>query len=336
MTLPFSLSHIIPKPLFHPIYKNCIVISTYCRNYHQRYTSGIYIINLDTNELRMIGKYEQTFKPYDHGQFIDPSNNTLIVFGNGVYGVFDLNTHKMKETTHNNMLKQCKSEPQTKFIPSICGGNIHVFTRGMQNNHYQFNIGNKKTKKLKIKHKIYCPKLTYIKSHKKLYMFDSHNKTIFQYHGNKWNICKLQMICKEHRYNYDIVNGFRNVLFVFYWKRDEIHILDALLWYKTPDLSNAKWYKTKYNMVQLKNSCLNVYAFQTDDQQAHIIDFSNNIHIKINLYNIIPNEMIISHRKYYKTVIMGYIRDCENKLSLFQPIAHVIKILTLNYFQLFS
>eukprot|EP01084_Bolivina_argentea_P168500 292197_1 len=78
---------------YDPINKNCIIIST---SYDEHKTTpGIYTYNLVTNESQIIYKYNNTFKPKYHGQFIDTSNNTLILYGGiwNMFKIFDLNTN---------------------------------------------------------------------------------------------------------------------------------------------------------------------------------------------------------------------------------------------------
>eukprot|EP01084_Bolivina_argentea_P288527 495225_1 len=77
--LPFCVVTYMPKPSQHPTNKNCIIISTYC--YEREITPAIYTYNPETNESQIIYKYDDTFKSQYHGQFIDPSNNTLILYG---------------------------------------------------------------------------------------------------------------------------------------------------------------------------------------------------------------------------------------------------------------
>eukprot|EP01084_Bolivina_argentea_P168501 292198_1 len=91
--LPISCIEYIPKPSQHPTNKDCIIIST---NYYEtKTTPGIYQYDIQTNELQIIYKYNTTFKLYFHGQFIDTSNNTLILYGgrNHIFEIFDLNTN---------------------------------------------------------------------------------------------------------------------------------------------------------------------------------------------------------------------------------------------------
>eukprot|EP01084_Bolivina_argentea_P120300 213226_1 len=77
--LPVSFRWYIPKPLHDPTNTHCIIISTY---YNETETTpGIYKYNIETNESQIIYKYNNILKPCAHGQFINTSNNTLILYG---------------------------------------------------------------------------------------------------------------------------------------------------------------------------------------------------------------------------------------------------------------
>eukprot|EP01084_Bolivina_argentea_P062573 114447_1 len=105
--LSILLDWYVPKPSYDPTNKNCIIISTY---YNENQTTpGIYRYNLISNESKLIHKYDYTFKPYRHGQFIDPSNNTLILYGgyNYAYKIFDLNSNQMKQINDTNIICEC-------------------------------------------------------------------------------------------------------------------------------------------------------------------------------------------------------------------------------------
>eukprot|EP01084_Bolivina_argentea_P208675 355677_1 len=78
--LSFCVERYIPKPSQHPTNNKWIVISTYYLE--NKTTPGIYKYNMETNKSQMIYKYNYTFDPYNHGQFIDVSNNTLILYVN--------------------------------------------------------------------------------------------------------------------------------------------------------------------------------------------------------------------------------------------------------------
>eukprot|EP01084_Bolivina_argentea_P276549 471890_1 len=93
--LPVSCADYIPKPSYDTTNRNCIVISTGYDEY--KTTPGIYKYNIVSNESQIIYKYNQTFTGEYHGQFIDTSNNTLILYGGGSYNIFktfDLNTNQ--------------------------------------------------------------------------------------------------------------------------------------------------------------------------------------------------------------------------------------------------
>eukprot|EP01084_Bolivina_argentea_P052742 96866_1 len=76
---PLCSIRYIPKPSYDPTNKNCIIITTSDRE--KNTTPGIYKYNMETNESEIIYKYNNTFQPCCHGQFIDTSNNTLILYG---------------------------------------------------------------------------------------------------------------------------------------------------------------------------------------------------------------------------------------------------------------
>eukprot|EP01084_Bolivina_argentea_P268916 456896_1 len=80
----------IPKPSYHPKNKDVVIIST---AHYEGSKKGIYEYNLIQNTFNKMYTYKQTFKPYDHGQFIDEKNELLYIFGgdNATFGIFDLN-----------------------------------------------------------------------------------------------------------------------------------------------------------------------------------------------------------------------------------------------------
>eukprot|EP01084_Bolivina_argentea_P268587 456252_1 len=133
--LPISVNYLIPKPSYHPTDKNCIVISTDYEE--QQIISGIHKYNMVTNESQIIHEYDDTLKPEEHGQFIDPSNNTLLIYG-GIYNTFktfDLNTNQIKQINDKNIISKCYYCPQNTFIPSPVN-EIHILD--YQCNHYKF------------------------------------------------------------------------------------------------------------------------------------------------------------------------------------------------------
>eukprot|EP01084_Bolivina_argentea_P019923 37058_1 len=166
--LPISFISEIPKPSYDSTNKNCIIISSYYRE--SQTTEGIYKYNVETNESELIYKYDNTCKSSDPGQFIDPSNNTLILFGGdfNIFETFDLNKNKMKQKNDKNILNECGSNPQTALIPSPIN-KIHILD--CVGIHYTFDLTNKETIKMKTdseleSNNITYPKLLYIKSKK--------------------------------------------------------------------------------------------------------------------------------------------------------------------------
>ncbi len=98
----------------------------------------------------MIYKYDNTFKPEGHGQFIDASNNTLILYGGQhhdyTFQIFDLDTKQIKPIQHTNIIIECSYCPQSAFIQSPIN-QIHVMDYHC--NHFIFDITNKQTTKVK-------------------------------------------------------------------------------------------------------------------------------------------------------------------------------------------
>eukprot|EP01084_Bolivina_argentea_P141713 249002_1 len=94
-----SFGSYVSKPLYDPTNNNCIIISTRYNAYEGQTTPGIYKYNLISNKSQIIYKYDGTFKPSSHDQFIDTSNNTLILYGGlwNTFKVFDLNTNQIKQ-----------------------------------------------------------------------------------------------------------------------------------------------------------------------------------------------------------------------------------------------
>eukprot|EP01084_Bolivina_argentea_P316920 549435_1 len=111
----------MPKPLYDPTNKNCIIISTHFQE--NKTTAGIYKYNTQTNESQIIYQYHYsyTFKPDGHGQFIDTSNNILILYGgwnDNTFKIFDLNTNQIKQINDKNIISKCGKWPQNTFFPS--------------------------------------------------------------------------------------------------------------------------------------------------------------------------------------------------------------------------
>eukprot|EP01084_Bolivina_argentea_P299571 516396_1 len=139
----FKFHYYIPKPSYHPKNKDVVVISTDCAED----CSGIYEYNLTKNTFNCnkIHTYKQTFYR-SHGQFIDPKNELLYIFGNGEFGIFDLNTNVMTIDTESS-LRDCNDYPKSTYIPSPIN-ELHILSNGTI--HYIMDMNDKNINKMKI------------------------------------------------------------------------------------------------------------------------------------------------------------------------------------------
>eukprot|EP01084_Bolivina_argentea_P064464 117574_1 len=103
-----KFNYYMPKPSYCPKNKDVAIVSTTDK--------GIYEYNLQKNTFNKIHTYDPTFKPYNHGQFIDAKSELLYIFGCG-QGIFDLNTKEMHTNT-KHALHDCGIYPQSTYIPS--------------------------------------------------------------------------------------------------------------------------------------------------------------------------------------------------------------------------
>ena len=75
------------------------------------------------------------------------------------------------------------------------------------------------------------------------------------------------------------------------------------------------------------------FVIKDGNDYAHILDIKSRKHVKIDLYKLIPNEILKSHRKYYQALIVGYLRERENENDI-PCIPFVLKTLILEFFAL--
>eukprot|EP01084_Bolivina_argentea_P094070 169117_1 len=66
-----------PKPSYHPQNKDVIILSA---GHYEGNKKGIYEYNTKKNTFNKIYTYEQGFKLFNHGQFIDAKNELLYIF----------------------------------------------------------------------------------------------------------------------------------------------------------------------------------------------------------------------------------------------------------------
>ena len=76
-----------------------------------------------------------------------------------------------------------------------------------------------------------------------------------------------------------------------------------------------------------------VFVMKDGNNYAHILKFTSGKHVKVDLYKLIPSELLKSHRNYYQPLIMGYLRREENGNHIV-CIPVVLKTIVLQYFAL--
>ena len=76
-----------------------------------------------------------------------------------------------------------------------------------------------------------------------------------------------------------------------------------------------------------------IVAVKDDNNNAHILNFSTGKHVKVDLFKLIPKELLKTHRRYYQSLIMGYLKKKENQSDI-PCIPFVLKMLILNFYSL--
>ena len=118
----------------------------------------------------------------------------------------------------------------------------------------------------------------------------------------------------------DVILGFENILFIFYF--DVHYNLDIWCYH----LLHQKSYKSKHKVSKIVPYHGKLYVIKDSNNNAHILDFVSGKHIKIDLFELIPNELIKAHEAFYEPLVMGY----SKKTNL--PI--VLKKLILKFYPL--
>ena len=107
---------------------------------------------------------------------------------------------------------------------------------------------------------------------------------------------------------YDVA-VFADVVFVFYWTiktRRQIFCLD---------LDTLKWYKCKQRIPDaLGFSCVLKHYCSGD---VSIVSSLYRKHMKVNVYDLIPEDLVNDKRNSYKYLLMGFVRkQCKDKCVL--------------------
>ena len=147
----------------------------------------------------------------------------------------------------------------------------------------------------------------------------------------KWKLnsnIKMPHNIGDERY-YDHVL-FVDIIIVFYFqnygnKYNDIWILDLFC---------ETWHKSQYNVP--KGFDIDSYFLKNlTDDNIHVLDFCKQNHSTVNLHDLLPKELIKSRRKHYNPLVIGFIREQENK-NLIPTIPFVLKQLIAYYFPLFG
>ena len=328
--IPRRYFYNLPKPLQHPNDPNKIII---CDDYDED-DSGIYELDLVTNKLTQIHAYDGSkFRPEDHKIFITESKTLFIIINrNEPFASFNLDTKQMNYD-NSNILKGFENA-----IICYIGINneLHVIDRDHNDNHVHNILKFGDDNELKMisttkDDKYYGEKLLYVPSQQKLIMSDMWEYDLNgsqHWYQNQQNIKMVQ----KHRdqLDLDFILAFENIVIIFYLeKRGSIYFYHLL---------TNKTYKCKYKVPEKISSegdlgIYDIYTYKDGYDNAHILKFSSGKHVKVDLYKLIPNDLIVSHREYYKPLIMGYLRYQENQNDI-QCIPFVLKTIILNFYPL--
>ena len=324
--MPLRAEAWLPKPLHHPTDPNKIIISVDC----DETNAGIYELHLVTNTLKRLHQYERDkLEPENHTHFIHPQSKTLFIFGgnNASFGAFNLETKEMKyDESHCLRIKEAWI---SKYIPDR--NELHVIANNMRHCIFKFDdnnniqpISNTKVDML------YCLKLLYIPCQDKLI-----TTNMFEYaldESNKWKTnydLKFTHNVNTDDFDLDFILGFENIIFMFYFEES----YNFEIW--CHHLLNNESYESKHRVPKIMDSYSQreVFVIKDGNHNAHILNFGTGAHVKVDLYKLIPNELLRSHRKYYRPLIMGYLREEENENNI-PCIPVVLKTIILEFFAL--
>eukprot|EP01084_Bolivina_argentea_P005682 10718_1 len=320
-----QLKNIVAKPSVHPIKHNTIVICTnqpyqtyyYCEFARDRLRlkSGnelnIFELNLITNQLKKIDINHQydTCTSYD-GTFIDTPNQSIHIFGNGKYCIFNFNSKTLKEMPIQS-ISDCGKGSATTYGPSPNHPEeIHILTKNMT--HYQIHMHNNSVNKMIvwefIEDGICGPNLLYSPYKEQLLSVGSVGSDKIWYcnigqltntpRGN-WRLStlKLPRISILGEKMFDTILAFENIVFIIYGQPySDVWCIDLL---------NNQLMKANYDIPNF--SFGNIYIFKDDNDNDHIIDFEIGAHYIFDLLDLIPQQFVIAHQKYYQLLTFGYL-----------------------------
>eukprot|EP01084_Bolivina_argentea_P260617 440173_1 len=213
-------SNYVPKPLHHPTKKNIIIVST--DNTHGNDIEGIYEWDLINNIMSQIYTYPQGFYSRNHGQLIDTQTNSLYIFGNNAFGIFNLDSNIM-ELNKRNELHNCNCLPRTTYIPSPIN-EWHILDH---RTHWKMNMKTKTVTKISINtFKTSYRKLTYVPYTNQLISMGGDVSDEIWYCNIKenqdtynWQLHSLKMPHTiKDELEYAVLLAFDNIIFIFYFE----------------------------------------------------------------------------------------------------------------------
>ena len=347
--LPLSFKMIMTKPCIDPNDPHSIIIASHCADSRK----GIYRYHIKNNTMSPIYQYHNDFNPMVQGIFVDPKRHILHILSgaHSKFIHFNLLTNKLEIENQNDNHKENESATNGDSGDFDINGHIsstiylskpmnQIHFADINGNHLRYSIKHQRLQQSKNKCNLEGRQFIYIPSQSKLYNFgltkiltcfiDKNRNTQNHYFWRELDDEKLRMPFKVSSIfeliNFNVILGFDNILFLFYFPTTGCKQIYCL------DLLNMKWIKTNYFVPKQIQSPFNIFVFKYGND-AHLIDFFNKYHFTIDLFKIIPNEVIKTHRKHYKRLVMDYIKNMERSKHLY-PLPFALRTLILNMYPL--
>ena len=360
LELPPNLSFGHPPPLYwHDHYHNkgYVLISSIATDKY------IYAFDISTKIFIKFCQYPSSsenddeleanidFDPIWHSAVIDQHNDKLYILSgiNSDFAVLDLFT---KKWSFDESIKE--NIPLIVLSKSVCIQDLnefHVFGDGNFETHFKWNKNNF-LKPIEILDGIENNKIfrdsafIYSRKTERMYMFGGWNGIFLDcicyediwycdvkkgvYNDYQWKLSSLKMPQKQK--HFATVLAFECLVFVFYIRND----LDKSIW--CLDLIQKKWYKS-HKLFPCNYGTAD--AVKTKDNHIHFIccDWSNApYHIRLNLYDIVPLELVNEYEKKWRPVIYGYVKEIQMMDDMLRDVIVPISLIEmiLKFYPLFG
>ena len=337
--LSLSFQKYLPKPLNHPNDPNKIIITTPSSEPN----GGIFELDLISNQSRQLHQYDTDKIDTDevatsHGHIIHPPSKTLFILDGSKsgYGAFNFETNEMEYEDPNELHKSNIAyyiEPLNELHGFDVWDNHH-FIYKFEDDHMELIA---KHQAIESKTNQDTFNLIYHAAKKRLLSFEECQPRIT---SNIWQLdllnkaaewTKMDSMKMAHKRNYeisyDVILGFDDIVFVFYFTKE----FNFDIW--CHHLCNDMLYKSQYKVPEIFADSFSRFVVKDGNNNAHIINYETGQHVKVDLFNLIPNELLKSHQKYYQPLIMGYLREKENENNM-PCIPFALKTLILKFFPL--